>query len=1251
MVKKFLKDAVVVTGGFLAAAAVGTVWLTGTESGLKTVVSAVRAALPAFSVEKTEGTLFHPTFRNVAFVEAGTEASVRELAWQWRWKDLFSRRVTFDFIKADGAAVKVAAATQTSAASDVAPAAESSVGLPDWLPKVTLSQVTISDASVEAAGTAVSVRSFQTGVLFDKGRLAVQEATLAGVRVTLSASETPTEPTDLQTLQTTLKTSGLADYLPGDLTLPIGVAVQSFKGEDWTLVQGRDVTHVNDATVSLMYEDGRLAIEDCRVGMPQYGEAQLSGTVKTYGAWPMQLIAQVKTPLTPQPITLKADLSGAVKDEIRGAFSTDGWVTAAAVVSLQPSQPRLPLAVTGKLRAPLTLSAADRTVTLDRTDWQLQGFIDEARLSAGSRVLLRRGKDEKAYRTTVSALTSLIELSNGVVRLEDERDQGAVTLTGKAAWLNGVKTSGRLSTERFSWTEAGLDLKKAQGSITFSAQEASGGWRAALEVPGLSALVNDRKFAAKGKLSYDGTLLTAETFDVAAGKNIVTVNGRWGTTEESAGALTLKVDAPQLSDVDAGLSGTVKGTVNVFGTTVRPGIAADLTATSLAVAGVTAERIRVKGRFSEASDEKITLRVKNADIGSRRLRRVGVALKGKWSSHQLTFKVNEAEGLAALAATINGSADLVKKRWQGTLTTLTAEAGPSRWTLQAPSRWSAAAEEITGEALLLAGGTSKAGRLATRPFRMKGDTLSAGIEELRLVSDDFVSLLPHGMKMTGTITAEASVESLGGHLTWKARAESDRWGIGRPAQGRRKAAGIEIKALNWRAQGRDGDASGTGHLTAAGVPVAVNFELRDGRLSAGVKTQKLPLSGLAVWFPPDTTLGGILTTDLTASGEATSPKLTGTVKLTDFSAATPDVPFEMAPSTVEFTGRGSEGVLTADIRTKKGAAAVEGHFDWRDLQNPSAHVKVASEGLQIRSDAPVVRLTAVPNLTVTYENGTADVKGTVRVPRGYIAVTDMPEGAVSPSSDEVLVDDEAKEASAATRVNAAVTVEIGDRVFVNVMGLKSRLTGTLAAEQTKGRLAVNGRIALENGTFKAYGQDLEITKGLLIFAGPADNPTLDIIAVRNTESTDDGVQAGVNVSGTAAAPKVTLFSDPAMSEENKLSYLLTGHGLDNGSDAETTSMMTTALIGLGVSQTGRVVGSVGEALGIRGLTVDTAGGGDDTQVVVSGYVLPGLQVKYGMGVFDAVTTLTLKYRLLPQLYLQAVSGESQNLGLLWKFKL
>lgn len=94
--------------------------------------------------------------------------------------------------------------------------------------------------------------------------------------------------------------------------------------------------------------------------------------------------------------------------------------------------------------------------------------------------------------------------------------------------------------------------------------------------------------------------------------------------------------------------------------------------------------------------------------------------------------------------------------------------------------------------------------------------------------------------------------------------------------------------------------------------------------------------------------------------------------------------------------------------------------------------------------------------------------------------------------------------------------------------------------------------------------------------------------MRNSETTEDDVTAGVQVTGTASAPKVELFSDPEMSDENKLSYLLTGHGLDNENDAAGSNAMTSALIGLGASQAGRVVGKIGEAAGIEGLTVDTA---------------------------------------------------------------
>lgn len=79
------------------------------------------------------------------------------------------------------------------------------------------------------------------------------------------------------------------------------------------------------------------------------------------------------------------------------------------------------------------------------------------------------------------------------------------------------------------------------------------------------------------------------------------------------------------------------------------------------------------------------------------------------------------------------------------------------------------------------------------------------------------------------------------------------------------------------------------------------------------------------------------------------------------------------------------------------------------------------------------------------------------------------------------------------------------------------------------------------------------------------------------------------------------------------------------------------------------MGKIGETFGVSNLALDTRGR-RLLQVVVSGYVLPGLQVKYGVGIFDSIATLTLRYRLMPKLYLEAVSGVDQALDLLYQFE-
>jgi len=96
--------------------------------------------------------------------------------------------------------------------------------------------------------------------------------------------------------------------------------------------------------------------------------------------------------------------------------------------------------------------------------------------------------------------------------------------------------------------------------------------------------------------------------------------------------------------------------------------------------------------------------------------------------------------------------------------------------------------------------------------------------------------------------------------------------------------------------------------------------------------------------------------------------------------------------------------------------------------------------------------------------------------------------------------------------------------------------------------------------------------------------------------------------------------------------------------------MAALLISLGVSKSGKLLGSIGETFGVSDLALDTQGVGDQYQVVVSGKITNDLQVKYGVGIFNSLATLTLRYRLMPKLYLEAVSGVDQALDLLYQFE-
>ena len=272
---------------------------------------------------------------------------------------------------------------------------------------------------------------------------------------------------------------------------------------------------------------------------------------------------------------------------------------------------------------------------------------------------------------------------------------------------------------------------------------------------------------------------------------------------------------------------------------------------------------------------------------------------------------------------------------------------------------------------------------------------------------------------------------------------------------------------------------------------------------------------------------------------------------------------------------------------------------------------------------PEIELDLSTNVRCEASSERIKLDGLISLPWARVSVSSLPPSTVDVSDDVVRTDRprlKKKDKGESIPIESNLFIRVGDDVRVEAMGLKARLTGELHVIQDKGNLGLSGQITVPNGRFKADGQDLIVRRGQFQFSGEANNPALDLEAIRNPERTADDVIAGVR-----------------------------GEGLDPSGDSDNT-MITSALINLGLSQGSQVFESLGDAVGISGLGLETEGVGDSSQLVVSGYVLPGLKVKYGVGIFDSLATLTLRYRIIPRLYVEAVSGVDQALDFLYAFE-
>ena len=152
-----------------------------------------------------------------------------------------------------------------------------------------------------------------------------------------------------------------------------------------------------------------------------------------------------------------------------------------------------------------------------------------------------------------------------------------------------------------------------------------------------------------------------------------------------------------------------------------------------------------------------------------------------------------------------------------------------------------------------------------------------------------------------------------------------------------------------------------------------------------------------------------------------------------------------------------------------------------------------------------------------------------------------------------------KEDSAPLDMTMNLEVDLGPRFYLTGYGVNSGLVGSLQIQMLNDQLTALGALNTRGGAIEIYGQRLQLRRGRITFQGDISNPILDIQALRTGLS----VEAGVKVGGTARRPKIDLISIPEVSELEKLSWLLFGHGPDEGGDLALLLSVGTSLIGGG----------------------------------------------------------------------------------------
>ncbi len=229
-----------------------------------------------------------------------------------------------------------------------------------------------------------------------------------------------------------------------------------------------------------------------------------------------------------------------------------------------------------------------------------------------------------------------------------------------------------------------------------------------------------------------------------------------------------------------------------------------------------------------------------------------------------------------------------------------------------------------------------------------------------------------------------------------------------------------------------------------------------------------------------------------------------------------------------------------------------------------------------------------------------------------------------------------------------VTLGLGQDFRVRGRGIDTRVEGELTLRSTlkPGESpAVSGELRTAGGRYQAYGQQLAIERGVMRFAGPYDNPSLNILAIRPNLTQ----RVGVQITGSALLPRVRLFAEPDLPEAEKLAWLVLGRSAANGGgEAAVLQQAAMALLG-GQNSSGGIARRLGlDELSVSGASDIGSGGAGVATVTLGKRISQNFYVAYERSLAGTLGTFSIFYDLSERFTLRARTGEKSAVDLIFK---